>query len=81
MVKVRLRAGSKSLIQRIAYQEVLRLESLTELRIRIESRKIRIPDVVVTELLIPDEEVFSTPPYLCIEIMSPDDTIAGNAGS
>jgi hypothetical protein len=25
---------------------------------------------------LPDEEVFSSPPYLCIEIMSPDDTKA-----
>jgi Uma2 family endonuclease len=25
---------------------------------------------------IPDEEVFTSPPYLCIEIMSPDDTMA-----
>ena len=24
---------------------------------------------------IPDEEVFTSPPYLCIEIMSPDDTM------
>ena len=36
----------------------------------------RIPDVVVSEMPIPDEEIFTTPPCLCIEILSPDDTIA-----
>ena len=52
------------------------LEPLTELRMRIGPGRIRIPDVVVVES-IPDEEVFTAPPYLCIEVMSPDDTIAG----
>ena len=52
------------------------LEPLTELRMRIGPGRIRIPDVVVVEA-IPDEEVFTSPPYLCIEVMSPDDTIAG----
>jgi Uma2 family endonuclease len=39
--------------------------------------RVRIPDVLVAEIPIPDEEVFTTPPYLCIEVMSPDDTISG----
>jgi Uma2 family endonuclease len=38
--------------------------------------RIRIPDVVVCEMPLPDEEVFTSPPYLCIEVMSPDDTIS-----
>jgi len=54
----------------------LRLEALTELRMRVSPGRVRIPDVVVSEIPLPDEEVFTTPPYLCIEVMSPDDTIA-----
>ncbi|MGA2711902.1 MAG: Uma2 family endonuclease [Bryobacteraceae bacterium] len=53
-----------------------RLEPLTELRMRIGPNRIRIPDVVLSEVPLPDEEVFTSPPYLCIEVMSPDDTIA-----
>jgi Uma2 family endonuclease len=53
-----------------------RLQSLTELRIQVGPGRVRIPDVVVCELPIPDEEVFTTPPYLCIEVTSPDDRVA-----
>jgi Uma2 family endonuclease len=40
-------------------------------------RKIKKPDVVLAEAPLPDEEVLTSPPYLCVEIMSPDDTMAG----
>jgi Uma2 family endonuclease len=43
---------------------------------RISPSRIRIPDVVVCEIPLPDEEVFTTPSYLCIEVRSPDDTVA-----
>jgi Uma2 family endonuclease len=57
-------------------QPLLRLEPLTELRTRVAPGRVRIPDIVVCELPIPDEEVFTNPPYLCIEVMSPEDTAA-----
>jgi Uma2 family endonuclease len=57
-------------------QQNLRLEPITELRMRVGPNKIRIPDVVVSQMPLPDEEVFTSPPYLCIEVMSPDDTMA-----
>jgi Uma2 family endonuclease len=57
-------------------QATLRLEALTELRTRVSSSRIRIPDVVVCEMPLPEEEIFTSPPYLCIEVMSPEDTIA-----
>lgn len=47
-----------------------------ELRMRVAPDRVRIPDVVVCEVPLPDEEIFTTPPYLCIEVMSPDNTIA-----
>jgi Uma2 family endonuclease len=57
-------------------KDVLLLQSLPELRMRVGPNRVRIADVVVSELPLPDEEVFTSPPYLCIEVMSPDDTIA-----
>ncbi len=52
------------------------LQPLTELRLRVAAGRVRIPDIVIAETPLPDEEVFNAPPYLCIEIMSPDDTMA-----
>jgi Uma2 family endonuclease len=56
--------------------QTLRLQALTELRMQVGPGRIRIPDVVVCEIPLPDEEVFTSPPYLCVEVMSPDDTIS-----
>jgi Uma2 family endonuclease len=60
----------------IERQQVLHLVPLTELRMRLAPSRIRTPDVVLSEVPLPDEEVFTSPPYLCIEVMSPDDTVA-----
>jgi Uma2 family endonuclease len=57
-------------------KDVLKLQALPELRVQLGPGRIRIPDVVVCEIPIPEEEVFTSPPYLCIEVMSPDDTIS-----
>ena len=57
-------------------RRAFRLQSLPELRMRVAPGRIRIPDVVVSSVPIPEEEVFTTPPYLCIEITSPDATVA-----
>lgn len=46
---------------------------MTEQRIRIRDRLYRIPDVCFT-LKVPREQVLTHPPYLCIEIISPDDS-------
>lgn len=43
------------------------------IRTRWEPARFRVPDVCMTQGE-PDEEVFTTPPFLCFEILSPDDT-------
>jgi Uma2 family endonuclease len=60
----------------IQRQQTLRLEAITELRMRVGPNRIRIPDAVFCEMPLPEEEIFTSPPYLCVEVMSPDDTIA-----
>ena len=52
----------------------LRLTAFTELRIRVGPTRYRIPDVCVVTLPAPDEQIFTQPPYICIEILSPGDT-------
>jgi Uma2 family endonuclease len=48
-----------------------------EQRIRTQANppRYRVPDLCVT-FGEPDEDVFTKPPYLCIEILSPDDVAA-----
>ncbi len=55
-------------------RRVLRLKSFTEMRVQVSDRRFRIPDVCVVQLPVPNERVFVTPPYICVEILSPDDT-------
>jgi Uma2 family endonuclease len=47
----------------------------TELRIRVSSTRIRIPDVCLF-LGHPGEEVPTKPPFICIEVLSPEDRMS-----
>ena len=48
---------------------------LPEQRIRVAATRVRIADVCVIDAAAPREQVIKTPPLLCVEILSPDDTI------
>jgi Uma2 family endonuclease len=48
------------------------IESFPVQRIRVSASRYRVPDVCVT-IGEPDEQIFTTPPFLCIEILSPED--------
>jgi Uma2 family endonuclease len=48
----------------------------TEQRLRVAPKRIRIPDVCVFEAGAPIDPVPATPPLICIEILSKDDTLA-----
>lgn len=47
-----------------------------EQRIQVAARRFRIPDVCVYLGAPPKEEIFVTPPFICIEILSPEDRMA-----
>src|SRR5271170_3244253 len=51
-------------------RQELRLAAFVEQRIRVSARRFRIPDVCVVPLPEPDEQIFTQPPYICIEILS-----------
>lgn len=50
----------------------LRLRTFPEQCIRVSTRRFRIPDVCVYSAE-PDEQVFTQPPYICFEVLSPED--------
>src|ERR1700722_2824511 len=73
-VLVERNAGRKdhsSLIGEILYwfhtrRRELRLATFPALRIQINARRFRVPDVCVVTLPEPDEQIFTEPPYICI---------------
>jgi Uma2 family endonuclease len=49
---------------------------LTECRLHVRKDRFRIPDIMLISLEAPDEQIVRTPPLLCIEVLSPCDTLA-----
>ena len=49
---------------------------LPEQRVRITATRVRIPDLCVIRASDPDDQVVTHPPVLCIEILSPDDSMS-----
>jgi len=47
-----------------------------ELRTQVSPQNYRVPDVVVMRSSDPYEEIVRTPPLLCIEVLSPTDTMS-----
>jgi Uma2 family endonuclease len=46
---------------------------IQEQRVQISPRRFRVPDLCVYVGPEPDEQIFTSPPFLCIEILSPED--------
>jgi Uma2 family endonuclease len=47
-----------------------------EQRIQVSPTRFRVPDVCVIAGLEPEEQIFRSPPFICIEILSPDDRLS-----
>lgn len=52
------------------------IQALLILRIRIAPHKYRVPDVCVYKQPAPRDRIFSTPPFIAIEILSPEDRMS-----
>src|ERR1700722_10771153 len=52
------------------------IEVFAEQRIRIAPGKYRIPDVCAYKEPAPREGIFNTPPFIAIEVLSPEDRIS-----
>jgi len=53
----------------------LRRRLLPEQRVQVRWDRYRIPDICVVASEIPRQKIITTPPDLCIEILSPEDTL------
>jgi len=51
------------------------IEVLPEQRVQVSKTRFRIPDITVMRLPESDERIITSPPHLCIEILSKDDTM------
>ena len=54
-----------------------KLEPFVEQRVDVTGGRFRVPDVLLVRQPVPKEQVLTQPPYLCFEVMSPDDTMSG----
>ena len=52
------------------------IQAYTEQRVRDSPSRVRIPDVCVMLKSQPYEDVLAVPPFICIEILSPDDQMS-----
>ena len=59
----------------LAHYESQGMRVVPELRIRVTAGRVRIPDLCVF-LTDPKQRIPSTPPFLCIEILSPEDRMS-----
>jgi Uma2 family endonuclease len=53
----------------------LGVEVFVEQRVQISARRFRIPDVCVIAGEEPADQIFRDPPHICIEVLSPDDSL------
>jgi Uma2 family endonuclease len=51
------------------------IEVMPELRVQVKAKRFRVPDVCVV-LGDPGEQILTKPPFLCIEILSPEDRMS-----
>ena len=54
-------------------RRLLSLKAFLSQRIRVSAQRYRVPDVCAVPLPEPDEQVFTAPPFICVEVLSPDD--------
>lgn len=51
------------------------IEVLPEQRVQVSRTRFRIPDVTVVRLPESEERIVTSPPFICIEVLSKDDTM------
>jgi Uma2 family endonuclease len=57
-------------------EKLWRIQVVPEQRVQVRAARFRVPDICAYLGKLPDEQIFRQPPFLCIEILSPEDTVA-----
>ena len=52
-----------------------RIHVFVEQRVQVKATRFRVPDVCVVLGQEPDEQIFTAPPFICVEVLSKDDTM------
>ncbi len=52
------------------------IHAYPEQRVQVKATRFRIPDVCAVKGAKPDEQIFTRPPFLCVEILSKDDRMS-----
>jgi Uma2 family endonuclease len=69
------KAHSELMLRLVLYlRNVLRVYAIFETRLQISHANYRVPDVCAY-LEEPSEQVFTSPPFLCVEVLSPEDRV------
>jgi Uma2 family endonuclease len=56
-------------------EKQLGIHVVPEQRVQVSPTRFRVPDICVVAGAEPDEQIFTKPPFLCIEILSPEDAM------
>jgi Uma2 family endonuclease len=59
-----------------AHRDMWGIHVFPEQRVQVSPTRFRVPDVCVVAGPEPEEQVFTKPPFICIEILSPEDRLA-----
>ena len=59
-----------------AHREEWGVEVFQEQRVQVSPTRFRVPDICVVTAPEPDEQIFTRPPLICIEVLSPEDRLA-----
>lgn len=57
----------------LGLEQTLGIHVYADQRLQVKPDRFRVPDVCVVAGPEPDEQVFTRPPFLCVEILSPED--------
>jgi Uma2 family endonuclease len=63
-----------------AQERTWRIRVLPGCRVQVKKNRFRIPDVSVLRADSPVEQIIETPPFLCVEVLSPEDRLAQMQG-